>query len=51
MLVKATKVGFDGQKLRQPGEVFEIDLPASVKASWFVKVPKPRKPRTRKAAK
>lgn len=33
MKVIATKTGFDGKRLRQPGE--EFDMPTGAKASWF----------------
>ena len=34
MKVTATKQGFDGKRVRQPGESF--DMPEGSKASWFV---------------
>jgi hypothetical protein len=34
MKVTATKAGFDGRRLRQPGETF--DMPDGSKATWFV---------------
>lgn len=33
MLVRATRVGFDGLKVREPGEVF--DMPENAAGSWF----------------
>ena len=36
MQVKATAVGYDGQAVRQPGDVFE--MPDGLKAPWFVAV-------------
>ncbi len=34
MRVIAKKTGFDGRKIRQPGE--EFDMPEGSKGSWFV---------------
>jgi hypothetical protein len=38
MKVVATKVGFDGKVLRQPGDAFE--MPDGAKGSWFKPAPK-----------
>jgi hypothetical protein len=33
MKVIATKVGFDGKQIRNPGDIF--DMPKGAKGSWF----------------
>lgn len=46
MKVIATKVGFDGKRVRQPGD--EFDMPEGSKGSWFV--PADDKAKGKKAA-
>lgn len=37
MKVIATKVGFDGKQIRNPGDIF--DMPKDAKALWFEPAP------------
>jgi hypothetical protein len=48
MRVVANKVGFDGRKIRQPGE--EFDMPEGSKGSWFAPAQKAESKKTKEVA-
>lgn len=48
MKVIATKTGFDGKRIRNPGDEFE--MPDGSKASWFVPVEAKAETKPKKAA-
>ena len=48
MRVIATKPGFDGRKVRQPGE--EFDMPEGSKGSWFAQVQKTESKKAKETA-